>query len=570
MSANGSFVDIIKSCGYSRDLSLGREIHAKVRRSPQLCGDVFLANMLIQMYGRCGSLCEARAVLDDFVRPNLYSWNLMLTAYARNGHLADARELFDGMPQKDAVSWNVLIAAYSRNGDVDEASALFAAMPCPNEATCTAMIAAYAKAGQIVKARTIFDSMPRRDLPTWNAMLAAYVACNQVETADRMFKTMANRDVVTWTTMVSAYARVGHLVEAKRVFDEMPGKDAAACNALIQGYVRSGMLEPALEIFSLMARPDEISWTLITQGLAQGGRLDQAREIYARMPVWNVITTTAMIVALSQGGRIDEARALFDRMPRRDVAAWNAMINGYCKNSLGREAIALFRVLDMEGVGADKNTLSTVLDACADLSWLPLGRSIHAAMAAVEFEIDVVLGTAIVSMYGRCGDLVAARSAFEAIAAKNVVSWSAIIAAYAHNGRSIEALGLFQLMNLEGVLPVEITFVSILSSCSHAGMIADGMDLFAAMSRDYGLVAGADHYPCVIDLLGRAGWLAIAEELVHKIPSAESWATLLGACNLHSDAARSGKAAGIVSRNDPQRASPYVVLSSTERALTVF
>eukprot|EP00249_Psilotum_nudum_P023602 c28935_g13_i2 orf=32-1021(-) len=173
-------------------------------------------------------------------------------------------------------------------------------------------------------------------------------------------------------------------------------------------------------------------------------------------------------------------------------------------------------------------------------------------------------------MYGKCGSLDDARSAFDKIPERSIASWNAMIATYAQHGYGNDALRLFRLMQLEGVMPNKITFVSILSACSHSGLVDEGYRYFASMITDFGVVPTTDHCVCMIDLLGRAGRLDEAEEFVNRMsfqPRAVGWMTLLGACKIHGDVELGKRAAEQVLDVEPQNAAVYVALSNVYAAV---
>ncbi|EFJ31599.1 hypothetical protein SELMODRAFT_72308, partial [Selaginella moellendorffii] len=156
---------------------------------------------------------------------------------------------------------------------------------------------------------------------------------------------------------------------------------------------------------------------------------------------------------------------------------------------------------------------------------------------------------ALVNMYGKCGQLGAARRLFDAQQVRNAVTWTAMVAAYAQNGHGAQALELFHVMNAEGVGACSVVFVSILSACSHLGLVRQARDYVHSITRDHGMAVTWDHYHCMIDVFGRAGWLLEAEELITSmpfLPGDVAWTTLLSACKLHGDKHRGNRAADVV------------------------
>lgn len=213
----------------------------------------------------------------------------------------------------------------------------------------------------------------------------------------------------------------------------------------------------------------------------------------------------------------------------------------------------------------DKLTFISVLSACASHVHLAKCKCIHACVVGSVFEVDLVVGNALLSMYGKCGSLDNAQSIFDKLPTRDVFSWNAMIAAHAQNGRSKLALQLLPSMQKEGVMPDKVTFVCLLAACSNAGLVDEGNDFFVSMQQDHGLTPDAEHFNCMINLLGRVGRLEEAEDLIHKMPfepTPVSWLTLLGACKHHVDVERGERAADLLFRMDPSDVAPYMLLSN--------
>lgn len=270
-----------------------------------------------------------------------------------------------------------------------------------------------------------------------------------------------------------------------------------------------------------------------------------------------------LVLMYGKCGALGDASTVFAKMRQHNVFSWNIIIGAYAHYDKGKEALRFYQQMLLEGVLPDKVTFVSILSACSDQVALGDGRQIHGLVMGCEFESDVSIGTALVNMYRKCGTLAHARKVFDEMAERNVMSWSAIIAAHGQHGEGKEALGLFQKMEREGVIPNDITFVSILSACSHTGLVDEGCRYFMSMINDHGITPNEEHYNCMIDLLGRAGRLSEGEELMENFkPSAMSWITLLSACRMTLDLERAKCAAEHVHDLDPRNSKPYTLLSN--------
>ncbi|EFJ30986.1 hypothetical protein SELMODRAFT_88274 [Selaginella moellendorffii] len=303
------------------------------------------------------------------------------------------------------------------------------------------------------------------------------------------------------------------------------------------------------------------------------GCLGEAREIFDKLSrrESNVIVATALLKMYSRCGSLDDARAVFSAIAARDKVAWTAMMAMLAQHARAEDALRLCRAMLLDGQALDEITAITVLSACADESALPYGAAIAAAIAQAGLDADVRVANALVHMYGTCGSPAAAAATFATMAAPNVISWTAIISAWARAGDVERSFDLFRAMQQHGVEPDSVSFVSLLAACSHAGLTAQALDYFAAMTQDHGIAATPECHGCLLDLLGRAGWLDAAEEMIATLPvehlqsDARLWRAYLGACKTFGDRGRGQRAAGRLLDLRPGDPAGYVELASLYR-----
>jgi pentatricopeptide repeat protein len=295
----------------------------------------------------------------------------------------------------------------------------------------------------------------------------------------------------------------------------------------------------------------------------------QGRAIHARVVedglISDLIVANAILNMYGKCRMPGEAQCVFNTMEEHDLVAWNGLITAYAQHGFGAQGLDVFRHMRQRGVKPDTVTFIGIIGACASLAALEEGRWIHASLLAIGLESDVQVGNALIHMYGKCGALGSARSVFDKIRPRNVISWTAIIAAFSQQGHAKIALQLYKEMQEERIKPDEVTYIPLLSACSHAGLVEEGRSCFAAMEKEYRLAPRAEHYVCMIDLFGRAGMLAEAEEFIGKMPhwpDERLWSALLGSCRIHSDASRGRQAAEQMIRLVPKDTSPYVLLSN--------
>lgn len=238
---------------------------------------------------------------------------------------------------------------------------------------------------------------------------------------------------------------------------------------------------------------------------------------------------------------------------------------GYAEHVHDEEALKLFEQMNLGGFKPDHFTLSSVLGVCASRASIGQGRDLHAHVVSSGMESDVAVGNALIDMYAKCGNIDDARQVFDIMPKQNIISWNAIIVGYAQHGHGNEALKFFGQMQRAAMKPNNITFLGVLTACNHVGLVDDGWNYFYSMSPDYGVSPEPDHYACMVDLLGRAGCLTEAEDLIHKMPfepDAVTWGCLLAGCRLHNNAELGQRVAQYLFDLEPQSSAAYILLSN--------
>ncbi|KAE8681845.1 Pentatricopeptide repeat-containing protein [Hibiscus syriacus] len=295
------------------------------------------------------------------------------------------------------------------------------------------------------------------------------------------------------------------------------------------------------------------------------GDVKAANEVFQRMVCPNVVSWTSMIAGLFKIGDVVMARELFDKMPERNLVTWSTMISGCAKNNCFDEAVELFHVLKEKGVKANETVMVSVISSYAHLGAIGLGEKAHDYIVKNNLSLNVILGTALVDMYARCGCIEKAIKVFNEMPEKDVLSWTAVIAGLAMHGYAERALWFFWEMVKSGLKPRDITFTYLLSACSHGGLVEKGLELFESMKREYGIEPRLEHYGCIVDLLGRAGKLAEAEKFVLRMPvkpNAPIWGALLGACRIHKNAEIAERVGNVLIPLLPEHSGYYVLLSN--------
>ncbi|URE02042.1 Pentatricopeptide repeat-containing protein [Musa troglodytarum] len=274
----------------------------------------------------------------------------------------------------------------------------------------------------------------------------------------------------------------------------------------------------------------------------------------------------SLITMYSRCGEVALARQVFDEIGVRDPVSWNSMLCGYAQNGLSDKAIKLFHTMREARVEPDKITIVGVLSACAAVGALELGRSLDAYASGNGLYHNVFVGTALVDMYAKCGNLGRAMEVFDIMPHKNIVSWNAMISALAFNGQGEEAISLFtRMINVnQGFQPNDITFIGVLSACVHSGLVDEGRRWFDVMQSAYGIIPKIEHFSCMVDLLARAGLLEEAWEFIEKMPQkpdAVVLGALLSACRYQKNMEVGERVMKRILELEPSNSGNYVISS---------
>ncbi|XP_072972067.1 pentatricopeptide repeat-containing protein At1g26900, mitochondrial [Typha angustifolia] len=343
-------------------------------------------------------------------------------------------------------------------------------------------------------------------------------------------------------TLIHLYCICGRICDGHKLFDEMPHlRDAVSWGTLVSGYLRVSEMDKVVNLFKEMRSCGlEINAASLVSALVASGDAESLHGYCIKAGFCSDLNVATAIVTMYMKSRcLVDARKLFGVMRRRDLVLYNSMVDGYAKEGLIEESLALVEEMRLEGVEPNSSTFAGLLSACASSGALLIGRRIHGYIREKSLKLDIFLGTALLNMYSKNGCLDEAIEVFDQMPDRDVKAWTAMIMGYGVHGQAEAALQLFYEMEQEGLIPNEVTFLAVLSACSHGGLVTEGKECFDRMVRQYGLHPKVEHYGCLIDLLGRAGMLKEAYELMKNIAvggDAMAWRALLAACRVHGNA----------------------------------
>ncbi|EFJ16398.1 hypothetical protein SELMODRAFT_116520 [Selaginella moellendorffii] len=310
-------------------------------------------------------------------------------------------------------------------------------------------------------------------------------------------------------------------------------------------------------------RPDAFTYSSVAAACAAIGpaAIDAGRALHLQILKSgfhsDVALDNTLLNMYARCGSIVEARKLFDGMRRRSVISWSTMVAAYAHGGHHLQALDLYKAMESSSPAVKPNciTHANALSACAALGDLAEGRRIHARVVAEEWSGAAVVCSALIHMYAKCSCLDDARRVFDELRHRDLVCWNSMVAAYAQLGHLGSAVAVYREMVLDGTDPSSITLIGLVIGASHAGRVEDGRGYFVEFvdhHREVELLW--EHYMCLVDLLGRCGWLQDAEELVETMPfepCVTGWMTLLSGCRIHGDVERAEHAAEMVGELEP-------------------
>ncbi|KAM7509177.1 hypothetical protein LguiA_019630 [Lonicera macranthoides] len=375
------------------------------------------------------------------------------------------------------------------------------------------------------------------------------------------------------TKTATLYISFNYIDFACNVFQNIPYPSSYLWNIMIRACACDGKFYSSLELYRRMMgkgqRPDKYAFPFVLKSCAGLSDLQMGRLIHQHSACCgcggDIFVHAALVDMYAKCGEIKAARMMFDKMPDRDLVCWTSMISGYAQNGYNYETLEFFDDMRGSGVKANRVGILSVLLACSNLGALRKGEGFHTYVIRTGFESDILVATAVIDMYAKCGSLSSARSLFDKTSGKDVVCWSALIASYGIHGDGMKAIDLFNQMVSEGTRPNYITFTCVLSACGHSGLLEQGKRFFKLMREEFDVVPKLSNYACMVDLLGRAGEISEAIELVETMPvkaDTSIWGSLLGACRVYNNLDLAERIADRIFELNPLHTGYHVLLSN--------
>ncbi|GAB2275368.1 hypothetical protein Dimus_010127 [Dionaea muscipula] len=581
---------------HSNSSSYVTQIHARAFVTGS-CNNGFLAARFISLYSRFGLVFEARKVFQTIpceCNSVPLVWNSILRANFTNGYSEEAVRVYLGMRNlgvlADGFTFPLVIQACASIGSERLCgivhSHFFQLGFQDNLHVANESLVMYGKLGRMDLAEKLFDKMPVRSHLSWNMMLSGYAQNYDCVGTVEMFRRMEMKgwepNVVSWTSLLSAHSRCGHDEETLNLFHLMRSTGVGA-NGEVLAVVLSACADLALlskgeMIHGYVVKGGFEDYLFVKNSLicvyGKLGGITDAKKVFLEMGAKNIVSWNSLITAYTESGLCDEALETFLHLEMSDdecktmrpnVRSWSCMISGFASKGRGEEALGLFRRMQVAKVTPNAVTVISVLSVCSELAAVLLGRELHGHTVRVGLNTDLLVSNGLINMYTKCGSLNKGCVVFEKMIGRDLISWNSILAGYGMHGYGDKALETFEhMVREEGLKPDGFTFTALISACSHAGLVAEGRQIFNDMTNVFGVEPGMDHYACMVDLLSRAGFTEEASELISSMPmrpNAFVWGALLNSSKVHKNAEIAEEAASNIISLEPETGGAYMLLS---------
>ncbi|CAN1857798.1 Pentatricopeptide repeat-containing protein At3g57430, chloroplastic [Linum perenne] len=592
-SISARYSRLLSQCTAAKSLAPALEVHGHlIKFGLQL--DIKLRNLVVNVYSKCRAFGYARKVIDEIPEPDLVAWSALISGYSQNGYGEEAIRTFKEMHSLgikcNEFAFPSVFKACTLTDDLRLGRQVHGNVVAAgfenDEFVLNSMVVLYAKCGEILDSRRVFEAIPCMTVVSWNALLSSYVQRDSFGEALELFQdmiltTQIRPNEFSLSTMINACTGLEDSGQGRRIHGFLIklgyDLDLFSNNALVDMYAKMGYLEDAVSVFDGIAKPDIVSWNAVIAGCSLNGEDVEAVSLFPLLykngvgfnqtTLSTVLKSTASLqashvcrqmhtLALKSGfesdsyvvnslvdaygkcEQIKDALSVFRESPTLDLLAFTSMITAYSQDGQGEEAFRLYLDMQSLSIKPDAFVFSALLNAC---------------------------GNSLVHTYAKCGCIDDTERAFHEISERSIVSWSALIGGMAQHGHRRQALQLFDQMLKDGVAPNHITLVNVLSACNHTGLVDDAKRYLSSMEELFGITPTQEHYACMIDILGRAGKLDEAMELVNTMPyeaNASVWGALLGAARMHKNVDLGRKAAEMLLVLEPEKSGTHILLAN--------
>ncbi|CAL5209447.1 unnamed protein product [Lathyrus oleraceus] len=497
-----------------------------------------------------GKMLHAQLIIFG-AEMNLVLKTAVVDMYSKCRRMEDVIKVSNLTPEYDVCLWTTIISGFNQNLQVREAVTAFLDMELsgiiPNNFTYSSLLNGSSSIlsvhlGEQFHSRVIIIGL-EDDLFVGNALVDMYMKCScSTSNAVKAFRGIASPNVISWTSLIAGFTENGLEEESFQLFAEMQ-----AAGVQPNSFTLSTILGACSKMRS-------VAPTMMLHG-----------HIIKTKADIDVAVGNALVDAYAGGGMTDEAWSVIDMMERRDPITYTCLSARLNQKGDHGMALKVFIHMCNDGIKMDEFSLASFLSAAAGLGTMEAGKQLHCYSFKSGFQRYNSVSNSLVHLYSKCGSVHDAYRAFEDINAPDAFSWNGLISGLASNGYITHALSAFDEMRLAGVKPDAITLLSLISACSHGGLLDLGLEYFYSMEKVYHITPKLDHFVCLVDLLGRGGRLEEAMGVIETMPFKPDsliCKTLLNACSLHGNVALGEDMARRCLELDPSDPAIYLLLAN--------
>ncbi|KAH7438510.1 hypothetical protein KP509_04G018200 [Ceratopteris richardii] len=550
--------------------------------------EIFVCSTLIDMYTKCGDLEKACQIFSKLPEQNVVTWSVLINAHSIHGYSDKALELFECMQsggiEPNPFTCTSVLKACLHVEDVMRTHAHIVGHGLEsNNFVSSSLVHMYAKCGSFGEAHVMFERLHEQGLLAWSALITNLCHCGHDHAALNVFTDMQcegievnlaiyscilkscaelrafregflihsslienniQLDAYAGSSLINMYSKCGDLRSAIAVFQSLPQQNVVTWSALISGFLQHGFTEEGFECFQQMKQqgvePNEFTLVSILKACSDLSMLEEGRQIHVALIECgfeqDTFVSNAIIDLYVHCNQFEDACNVFNKLFKRDVVSWSTLMGGSIEHERGEMALQLYSEMLLDGVEPSMITFVTLLRACSSIAALDHGRHLHAQIVLYGLSVDVYISSALIDMYSRCSCLEDSHMVFHRLSKYDTGIWSAMITAYAQHSDYRMAFQYLNMMQRSGLEPDSVTFLCILSACSHSGLVQEGLQHLKAMRDTHHLLPNLEHFNSVVDLLGSSNLLDEARDLLETLPVGANivgWISLLSSCKKH-------------------------------------
>ncbi|KAK2664132.1 hypothetical protein Ddye_002706 [Dipteronia dyeriana] len=574
----------------------------------------FLVSGLVENYSKSGDILSAERCFRECLGVDNVVYTAMVCGYAWNGEFEKSKGVFMEMRrfgfELNEFSLTSVIGALFDVKEGEQIHAFGVKMGLLSNHLNNAVMNMYVRFVKKLDAVKVFDEITDPDVVSWTERIGAtsdgvealelfkvlifngfqineYTMTNVLSaiSGERLLKPGKQiqgfcykagflQMVSIGNALVTMYGKSGKIDDARHVFDDMIYRDSISWNSLIAGYSENGFVDQAIVLFKhmrdfLSVLPNNYTMASILEAVSNSKSPKLAMQSHSHIIKIGFLSDDSMVSCLittyGKCNGINESKRIFYEIDRKHALHVNALASALLFAGCHADVLEFFRIVRGSYAEVDSSTFSITLKACGATTDLGHGRSIHSLALKTRFDQDSFVESAVIDMYCKCGSIEDAEKAFRNTSTDNLVAWNAMIMGYAQQGCYHEASNLFSKMSGFGLKPDEITYLGVLTSCCHAGLVREARTYLDGMFELHGVIPQLEHYACIVDLLGRLGLVEDAKKTIDQMPippDAHIWQILLSACNICGNVDLGKDAASKLLELEPDNESAYILLSN--------